>query len=125
VFAQVRTRWRDPATWRDCAYLVVLFPALLLLDTLTLVVWLTLLGGVVLPVWYWSVPGSLLGHFVRNLPTALLVAVGCAVLAFYTSRLVIGVALLHAAVARALLGPRIDPLADAKRMLAEPGPLTV
>ncbi|HEX9336463.1 MAG TPA: sensor domain-containing protein [Pseudonocardiaceae bacterium] len=125
VFAQVRTRWRDVATWRDCAYLVLLFPALLLLDGGTLVVWLTVLAGVALPLWYWSVPGTLLGFLTPNLGTALVLAIAFAALAVFVSRLVLMVASLHAAVARALLGPRVDPLAEAKRMLAEPGPLTV
>lgn len=123
VFAQVRTRWRDVSTWRDCAYLLVLCPGLLLLDGVTLVVWVTVLGGVTLPLWYWTVPGTLFGFWVPTFATALPVALGCAVLALCGCRLVVGVALLHAHVARVLLGPRVDPLAEVKRMLASPGPL--
>lgn len=119
VFAQVRTRWRDLATWRDCAYLVLLFPPLLALDLITLTTWLSLLAGVTLPLWFWSVPGI----WVPNLLVALLVALGSAVLVPFAARVVVAVAALHATVARSLLGPRVDPLADVKRMLAEPGPL--
>ena len=32
VFAQARTRWQDPATWRDLAYLIGLWLPLLALD---------------------------------------------------------------------------------------------
>ena len=49
IMAQVRTRWRDPATWRDVAYLVGLWPLLFVLDTAVLTIWLTLLAGVSLP----------------------------------------------------------------------------
>ena len=44
ILGQVRTRWTDPATWRDFAYLVVLFPLLWALDLAVIVVWLVLLG---------------------------------------------------------------------------------
>ena len=56
--AQVRTRWRDPATWRDVAYLIGLWPLLFVLDTAVLTVWLTLLAGVSLPAWYWAPRGN-------------------------------------------------------------------
>jgi hypothetical protein len=35
----------------------------------------------------------------------------------------VGTARLHARVARALLGPSVDPLAEARAVLDEPGPL--
>jgi Putative sensor len=38
VMAQLRTRWRDPATWRDVAYLVGMFVPLLALDSIVLTV---------------------------------------------------------------------------------------
>ena len=57
IMAQVRTRWRDPATWREIAYLIGLWPLLFALDTVVLSVWLTLLAGVTLPAWYWA-PGA-------------------------------------------------------------------
>ena len=62
ILAQVRTRWRDPATWRDFAYLVGLWPLLFVLDTAVLSVWLMLLAGVTLPAWYWAPRGPRLGY---------------------------------------------------------------
>ena len=56
ILGQVRTRWSDPATWRDFAYLFALFPLLWALDLAVLVVWLVLLAGITVPAWYWSVP---------------------------------------------------------------------
>lgn len=132
--AKVRSALRDPGTWRAFAYVLPMFPLLFLMDMGVLVLWAFILAGVALPVWYWSVPlrlpdgtrahGLWLGYPVDNLPVALLTALGFAVLALAMAYLVIGAALLHRAVARGLLGPRLDPLREAKRMLAEPGPLT-
>ena len=58
VMAQAKTRWRDPATWRDVAYLIGLWAPLFILDTVVLTVWLTFLAGVTLPVWYWAPRGN-------------------------------------------------------------------
>ena len=54
VMAQLRTRWRDPATWRDIAYLVGMFVPLLALDAIVLAVWWGFLAGITLPIWYWA-----------------------------------------------------------------------
>ena len=56
ILNQVRTRWRDPATWRDFAYLFGLFPLLWAVDLAVIVVWLVLLSGITLPAWYWAPP---------------------------------------------------------------------
>jgi hypothetical protein len=135
MLAMIRSAWLDPGTWRACAYVLPLFPLLFVLDLSALVLWVFMLAGATLPIWYWSVPlrlpdgtrshGVWLGYPVDTLPVALFTAVGFAVLTLATAYLVIGAALLHRAVARSLLGPRLDPLGDAKRFLAEPGPLTV
>jgi hypothetical protein len=134
MFAKVRAAWGAAGTWRACAYLLLLFPALLMLDVVALALWVAALAGVTLPAWFWSVPQALpgggrthgvwLGYPVDSLPVALLTAAGCAVVALAAAYVVVGAAVLHAGVARSLLGPAVDPLADAKRVLAEPGPLT-
>ena len=54
VVAQLRTRWRDPVTWRDIAYLVGMLAPLMVLDLAVLTVWLVLLAGIALPAWYWA-----------------------------------------------------------------------
>jgi hypothetical protein len=122
VFAHLRTRWHDPATWRDIAYLVGLFPALLLLDIAGLAVWLACLAGITLPIWYWSI-SDLWGTGPVSFPMALLAAVVAVGLSLLASYLVVAVAWAHRALARMVLGPYVDPLADAKRILAGPGPL--
>src|SRR5262249_17444241 len=41
----LRTRWTDPATWRDLAYLCGLYVPLLALDAIVVTVWLIFLAG--------------------------------------------------------------------------------
>lgn len=123
VMSALRTRWQDPSTWRDCAYLVVLFPPLLVLDVAALIVWLSVLGSITAPAWYWAVPrGGVLNMWGGSLPTSIIAAVVCACLAPFCSYLVTAAALLHAHIARSLLGPRRDPLAEAKSILSESDP---
>jgi hypothetical protein len=146
---QVRTRWRDSATWRDLAYLLGMFVPLLALDAAVLVVWLVLLAGVTLPIWYWApvsgcvgactnpdLHGVSLGYFphgpggpgaaglfVDTLPKALLAAAGFLVLFLLVNYLLVTVARAHARIALALLSAPADPLAEAKEVLTHPGPL--
>jgi hypothetical protein len=146
VFAQARTRWQDPATWRDLAYLIGLWLPLLALDLTVLIVWVTLLGLVAAPVWYQfpeqdlafgsTAHGIQLGYFpngphgpggygfyITTLPQAFLAA-GCALIVFLLFNYVlVATARAHAVIARNLLRPPADPLADAKTVLAGPSPL--
>jgi hypothetical protein len=56
VSEQVKTRWQDPATRRDVAYLVGMYVPLLVLDAVVLGLWLGFLAGITVPLWYWSIP---------------------------------------------------------------------
>ena len=146
VMAQLRTRWRDPATRRDLAYVVFMYVPLLLMDTVVFGLWLSFLAGITLPLWYWSTPqtfdngqvahGVALGYlpngpdgpggfgwWIGSLPSALLAAAVFLVLLLLGNYLVVLAAGVHGRIARALLGPFSDPLADAKQVLASPGPL--
>jgi hypothetical protein len=149
LFAQVKTRWADPATRRDCGYLILMFAPLFVLDVVALSIWLSFLAMVTLPLWYWSIPqtwentgihdhGVMLGYlpngpgmayggfgvWVGSIQAALAASAVFFVLALLATYLVVGAARAHAAVARTLLGPYVEPLAAARRMLTEPGPLT-
>jgi hypothetical protein len=110
VLARVQARWTDRTTWRDVAYLVLLYPPLLLLDAVALLIWSALIAGVTIPVWL----------RIRDLPTTIALAATCAVLAVFAAYLVVVAARLHRGVVSAVLGPYRDPLAAAKRILAEP-----
>jgi hypothetical protein len=153
VMAQLRTRWRDPATWRDVAYLLGMFVPLFALDLTVLTVWLIFLAGITLPLWYryphqtftvgvnggpsGSAHGVQLGYFpngphgphawglyVDTLPKTLAVAAVCLVLFLLFNYVLVAAARLHATIARALLRPPEDPLREAKEVLRGPGPLT-
>ena len=104
LIARARARWRDPATWRDAAYLIGLWVPLFILDTTVLAVWLTFLAGV-------------------TLPKALLAAACFLVLFLIFNYVVVPTARAHTAVARSVLRAPADPLAPAKEVLAGPGPL--
>jgi Putative sensor len=150
LIAQARSRWRDPATWRDVAYLIGLWGPLFVLDTTVLTVWLTLLAGITLPAWYWAPRGNAglgytsptlthgvvfgyfphgpngrggVGLYVDTLPKALLGAAIFAVLFLVFDYVLVQTARAHAAVARSLLRAPTDPLAEAREVLAGPGPL--
>jgi len=149
LLSQLRTRWRDPATWRDLAYLLGLFAPLWAMDAVVLIAWLVLLAGVTLPIWYWAPVSSCIGAcanldlhgvslgyfphgpggpgaaglFVDTLPKALLAAAGFLVLFLLVTCLLVTVARAHARIALALLGAPADPLAEAKEVLTQPGPL--
>jgi len=146
VFAQARTRWQDQATWRDLAYLIGLWVPLLALDFAVLLVWIVLAGLVVVPAWYRfpeqdlahgaTAHGVQLGYFpngphgpgghgfyITTLPQAFLAA-ACALIVFLLFNYVlVATARAHAVIARNLLRPPADPLADAKTVLAGPSPL--
>jgi hypothetical protein len=152
VIAQATARWRDPATWRDQAYLVGLWVPLFTLDVAVLTVWLAFLGMITVPLWYWapdgvnlagySSPGSPMVHgvalgyfphgpygpgsvgvFIGTLPGALAAAAVFLALFLLFNYVVVATAAAHARVARAMLGTQADPLADVKQVLAQPGPL--
>ena len=145
IMAQLRARWRDPATWRDIAYLVGMYVPLLALDAIVLAVWSAFLAQITLPIWYWAPwqtihgvryhgydlgyhpngphgPGGW-GLYVNTLPEAFALAAVFLVLFLTFNYAVVATARAHAAVARGLLGPAEDPLREAKEVLGRPGPL--
>ncbi len=142
LMGQVKARCTDPAFFRDCACLILACPLFLLLDAVVMAVWLLLLVGVSLPLWFWavsatrpdgsSVSGMRLGRsdgtgpgvLVDTWPTALIASAVFLILAMYACRLVVATARLHLTVSHALLRPPTDPLAHVKHVLAEPGPLS-
>jgi hypothetical protein len=146
ILGQVRARWTDPATWRDCAYLVGLFPLLWAVDLAVTTVWLVFLAGITVPAWYRAVPetfdngqrahGLQLGYFpngphgpgrwglfVATMPQALLVAAISAVAFLLFNYVVVLAARMHARIAAGLLQAPADPLGPAREVLAHPGPL--
>jgi hypothetical protein len=64
-----------------------------------------------------------IGLFVDSLPRALLAAAIFAVLFALFSYVLVATVRMHARVARSMLRPPADPLADARDVLTGPGPL--
>jgi hypothetical protein len=145
-----RAAWTSGATWRDLAFLTGLWVPLYALDTVVFAVWVFLLAGVTLPLWYRHVadvcfgscpgdhvPGVLFGSFPAgphgpgasglwiypSVGPALLVAVGCLVAFVAFSYVLVLTARLHGRIAVAVLRGPSDPLAAARSVLAEAGPL--
>ncbi len=150
LIARAKAYWQDPATWRDTAYLIGLWGPLFILDTAVLTIWLALLACVTLPVWFWAPRGNAglgytshttihgvplgyfphgpngrgsIGLYVDTLPKALLAAAIFAAAFLLFSYVVVLTARAHAAIARSVLRASADPLAEAKEVLAGPGPL--
>jgi hypothetical protein len=151
LIARAKGHWRDPATWRDFAYLVGMWVPLFTLDTVVLTVWLALLAMITVPLWYWAPTGNesagylahghtvhgvaigyfphgpyghgALGVFIGTLPSALVAAAVCLVLFLLFNYVVVATARAHAVVARALLSAPADPLAPVREVLDQPGPL--
>jgi hypothetical protein len=150
LLAKAVAAWRDQATWRELGYLTGLWIPLYALDTIVLAIWLASLAGITLPLWYWAarggevggysgatrVHGVALGYFphgpsgpgsvglyVDTLPKAVLAAAGFAVLFLLFNYALVATGRMHGRVARALLRPPADPLAEARHVVAGPGPL--
>jgi signal transduction histidine kinase len=113
---RLRARLADPATWKDLAYLLLLFP----LALFTFIVAVTLvgvaLGLLVAPAWYWSVPDGIdVGALnVDTLGEALAAVPVGAVLVLASLRVVNWLGALHGAFARVMLGPTSDPELEAQ-----------
>jgi hypothetical protein len=150
LWRRARGAWSRGATWRDIAYLVGLWVPLFALDAVVFSVWIYLLAGVTLPLWYRhvtnvcfgscpndQVPGLLFGSFPAgphgpgasglwiypSIGPALLVAAGCLVAFVAFSYVLVLTARLHGTIARAVLRGPSDPLGPARHVLTERGPL--
>ena len=145
LIASVRATWTDPAIWRNMAYLFGIFPVLWALDLTVITIWITFLGLVTAPAWYWAPEQSVGNHsyhglqfgyfphgphgpggygfYVTTLPQAFVTAIVFAILSLLFQYVVVRTARMHIRLARNLLGAPVDPLGPAKEVLGQPGPL--
>jgi signal transduction histidine kinase len=119
LWRRARVLASDPATWKDLAYLVVLFPLGLIWFVVTTTVWTLALGLLTAPLWYWIPADGAVALFengdrsylvLDTLPEAILAGVAGAALCVAAAWVVKGMATAHGAVALALLGPSQNQL---------------
>ncbi|HKP99236.1 MAG TPA: sensor domain-containing protein, partial [Actinomycetes bacterium] len=119
LWRRARVLASDPATWKDLAYLVVLFPLGLIWFVVTITVWSLALGLLTAPLWYWIPADGGVALFqngdrsylvLDTLPEAILAGVVGALLTVAAAWVVRGMATAHGAVALALLGPSQNQL---------------
>jgi hypothetical protein len=146
LLKKARACWTDRSTWREFAYLTGLWAPLFALDTAVLAIWALFASWITLPLWYWAPwteyngiryhgyqagfyfphgphgPGAV-GVFIDTLPKALVAAAIGLIGMLIFNYVVVATARMHARVARAMLRPPADPLAEVKAALTAPGPL--
>jgi hypothetical protein len=114
LWRRARVLAGDPATWKDLAYLVLLFPLGLVWFVVTTTLWTFALGLLTAPLWYWTpsegglallVNGERSYLVIDTLPEALLATVAGAVLVVAAAWAVRAMATAQGALALALLGP--------------------
>jgi signal transduction histidine kinase len=114
LWLRARVLASDPATWKDLAYLIVLFPLGTVWFVVSSTLWVLALGLLSAPLWYWTPPAGEVTLFndgdrawpvIDSLPEALLAAVAGAAICVAAAWVVRGMAAVHGAVALALLGP--------------------
>jgi signal transduction histidine kinase len=113
LWQRARVLAGDPATWKDLAYLVLLFPLGMVWFVVTTTLWTFALGLLTAPLWYWTpsegglallVNGERTYLVIDTLPEAILAAVVGAALVVAAAWAVKGMAAAHGALALALLG---------------------
>ncbi len=108
---RLRVRLADASTWKDLAYLFLLFPLALFTFVITVVLVAVALGALFAPAYYWAIPDgiSLGATNVDRLWEALVAVPAGFVLSLATLRIVNWLGALHGAFARVMLGPSSDP----------------
>src|SRR5215216_2162273 len=119
LWQRARVLAGDPATWKDLAYLVLLFPLGLVWFVVTSVLWSVALLLLTAPLWFWIPPtgprpgfdnGEHARLLIDTVPEALVATVAGAVLCVAAAWGVRAMAAAHGAVALALLGPSQNQL---------------
>jgi signal transduction histidine kinase len=114
VWRRARILAGDPATWKDLAYLVLLFPLGVVWFVVTSLLWSVALVLLTAPLWFWIPPtgprpgfdnGEHARLLIDTVPEALVATVAGAVLCVAAAWAVRAMAAAHGALALALLGP--------------------
>jgi signal transduction histidine kinase len=119
--AQVKTRFRDPQTWRDLLWTFFDGTIGFAIGVVAVSVWASWLGTLVLPAWWWSMPddAQLYGLWTGTSTATTFFGPLIAIVVFAPfAWLTRAVALAHTGVARMLLGPsrnaRVEELTESR-----------
>jgi signal transduction histidine kinase len=108
---RIRDRAVDPATWKDLAYLLLMFPMGIVSFTVVVSLLATTLGFLTMVAWGWSLPdGNDLGFITVDTPLEGLLVAPLALPAWLLLLVAVrGLVAMHGAVARSLLSASPDP----------------
>ena len=144
-FGLLKTQWTSKTTKRGLVHFVLLGLPLVILDTIVICVWLSLLAMLTAPIWYRYIPqtfdngtkahGLDWGYFpngphgsggwglwIGSTGAALVAAALCLVLLLAWNYVLVATARMHVNAVHGMITYR-DPLAQAKQVLGTPGPL--
>jgi signal transduction histidine kinase len=105
LWAKFKTRIGDAATWKDLAYLILLFPIGVAEFVITVVLLAMTFSSLAMPAYYWVLDdddGP--GRTIDTMPEALAVCFLGVILFLLTTVVLIGMGRAHVALARGLLG---------------------
>ena len=144
LFATLRAVWRDQITQRGLAQFTVLAVPLIVLDVVVWSIWVGFLGTVTVPIWYRYIPQTFdgqpthgltwgyfphgpngkdaIGFFIGSDLSATVAAAAGVVLLLAWNYVLVATARVHVSTVRSMVAGR-DPLAAARRVLENPGPL--
>ena len=144
-FATLRAVWRDQITKRGLAHFTLLAIPLMVLDLIVWTIWVGFLEAVTVPIWYRYVPQTFdgrhthgltwgyfphgpngkgaVGFFIGSDLSAAVAAVAGLVLLLAWNYVLVATARVHVNAVRTVVAGR-DPMAAARRVLDNPGPLS-
>jgi hypothetical protein len=147
VFGNLKAMWQDRTTQRGLLHFVLLYVPLFVLNTVVFTLWATFLGLVAVPIWYRFIPetfdngskahGLSWGYFpngphgsghwgfwIGSDQAAIVAAIVSLVLFLAWNYVLVATARLNVSAVRTMITDSQDPLAEAKRVLRTPGPLS-
>ena len=144
-FPTLKAVWKDRITQRGLAHFTLLAIPLLVLDAVVWTIWVAFLGAISVPIWYRYIPQTFdgqqmhglafgyfphgphhkgaIGYFVDSDLSAAVAAVIGVVLLLAWNYVLVATARVHASTVRSVVAGR-DPMAAARRVLDNPGPLS-
>jgi signal transduction histidine kinase len=106
--ARIKARMGDPATWKDLAFLILLFPIGIIEFVLTVTLVSVTFSSLFMPAYFWAIPDGTVeygpGQTINSWPEAIAASAAGVILFLLTTALLIGLKNMHVELAKALLG---------------------